>query len=312
MRAWRTRLRRTRTSTTPARRSSPSRWPAGCRKRASASTSAPAASSPSRCAPASQPSRIALHGNNKSRRRARARHRRRGGPDRRRLLRRDRPAGRPDRRRRASRQRVLVRVTVGVEAHTHEFIATAHEDQKFGFSLASGAAEEAVERVLALRGLELVGLHSHIGSQIFDTSGFEVSAAPGASACWRGSTTSTASSSPELDLGGGLGIAYVPGDDPMSPADIAAAAADHRRARVRSAHGLAAPRLAVEPGRAIVGSAGRSRCTRSARSSRRARRRAAPHVRLRRRRHERQHPHRAVRRRLHLHAGPRSRTAARC
>ncbi len=71
---------------------------------------------------------------------------------------------------------VLVRVTVGVEAHTHEFIATAHEDQKFGFSLAGGQAMEAVRRVLACPGLVLVGLHSHIGSQIFDPSGFEVSA----------------------------------------------------------------------------------------------------------------------------------------
>jgi len=68
-------------------------------------------------------------------------------------------------------QDVLVRVTVGVEAHTHEFISTAHDDQKFGFSLASGAADEAVRRVLALSQLEFAGLHSHIGSQIFDTGG---------------------------------------------------------------------------------------------------------------------------------------------
>src|ERR1700754_4957393 len=73
-------------------------------------------------------------------------------------------------------QDVLVRVTVGVEAHTHEYIATAHEDQKFGFSLAGGAAAEAVRRVLGAPGLRLVGLHSHIGSQIFDANAFEVSA----------------------------------------------------------------------------------------------------------------------------------------
>ncbi|MGH3749584.1 MAG: diaminopimelate decarboxylase family protein, partial [Micromonosporaceae bacterium] len=79
--------------------------------------------------------------------------------------------------------RVMVRVTVGVEAHTHEYIATAHEDQKFGFSLANGpgsapggAAAEAVRRVLAAPHLQLLGLHSHIGSQIFDTSAFEVAA----------------------------------------------------------------------------------------------------------------------------------------
>ncbi|PZS27356.1 MAG: diaminopimelate decarboxylase, partial [Pseudonocardiales bacterium] len=64
------------------------------------------------------------------------------------------------------RQRVLVRATVGVEAHTHEFIATAHEDQKFGFSLRDGAAEQAVAAVLAADSLKLAGLHSHIGSQI--------------------------------------------------------------------------------------------------------------------------------------------------
>ncbi|HWM05159.1 MAG TPA: diaminopimelate decarboxylase, partial [Actinophytocola sp.] len=73
-------------------------------------------------------------------------------------------------------QPVLVRVTVGVEAHTHEFIATAHEDQKFGFSLATGDAAEAVRRVLKSDGLRLVGLHSHIGSQIFDSDGFELAA----------------------------------------------------------------------------------------------------------------------------------------
>jgi hypothetical protein len=71
---------------------------------------------------------------------------------------------------------VLVRVTVGVEAHTHEFIATAHEDQKFGLSLSTGAAAEAIRRIVKLPSLNLVGLHSHIGSQIFDEAGFEVSA----------------------------------------------------------------------------------------------------------------------------------------
>src|SRR3984957_18240803 len=74
------------------------------------------------------------------------------------------------------RPRVLVRVTTGVEAHTHEFMATAHDDQKFGFSLSSGAADEAVRRVSASPGLDFAGLHSHIGSQIFDAAGFEVAA----------------------------------------------------------------------------------------------------------------------------------------
>lgn len=154
-------------------------------------------------------------------------------------------------RRLGRRQPVLVRVTVGVEAHTHEFIATAHEDQKFGFSLAGGAAAEAVRRVLALDSLELAGLHSHIGSQIFDTSGFEVSArrAVGLLAAVRDEHGVTL---PELDLGGGFGIAYTSRDDPQPPAELAAGL--HRIvAQECAAQGLPVPRVSVEPGRAIAG-----------------------------------------------------------
>jgi diaminopimelate decarboxylase len=147
--------------------------------------------------------------------------------------------------------RVLVRVTVGVEAHTHEFVATAHEDQKFGFSLSSGAAMEAVRRVLALPSLDLVGLHSHIGSQIFDTSAFEVSAhrVVGLAAEIRDEHGVEVA---ELDLGGGLGIAYVAGDDPLPPAEVAASLRTIVE-RECVAASLAVPRLSVEPGRAIVG-----------------------------------------------------------
>jgi diaminopimelate decarboxylase len=152
------------------------------------------------------------------------------------------------------RQPVMVRVTVGVEAHTHEFIATAHEDQKFGFSLASGAALEAVRRVLALPSLELVGLHSHIGSQIFDTAGFEVAAhrVIGLAATIRDALGVTV---PELNLGGGLGIAYTGDDDPTDVSEVA----KQLRAIVESecaAMSVPVPRLAFEPGRAIVGPAG--------------------------------------------------------
>jgi diaminopimelate decarboxylase len=153
--------------------------------------------------------------------------------------------------RRGVRQRVLVRATVGVEAHTHEFIATAHEDQKFGFSLASGAAAEAVRRVLELPSLDLVGLHSHIGSQIFDTSGFEVSArrAVGLLAAVRDEHGVELGM---LDLGGGFGIAYTPADDPIDVPTLAAELDKIVRRECELA-GLAPPRLAVEPGRAIAG-----------------------------------------------------------
>ncbi|MEU9043456.1 MULTISPECIES: diaminopimelate decarboxylase [unclassified Kitasatospora] len=149
------------------------------------------------------------------------------------------------------RQQVLIRVTVGVEAHTHEFIATAHEDQKFGLSLNGGAAAEAVRRVLRHDSLELRGIHSHIGSQIFDTAGFEVAArrVVGLLAQIR---DEHGVQLPEIDLGGGLGIAYTSEDDPREPAEIAAALADIVRRECAAAN-LDAPRLSVEPGRAIVG-----------------------------------------------------------
>ncbi len=149
------------------------------------------------------------------------------------------------------RQPVLVRVTVGVEAHTHEFIATAHEDQKFGFSLRGGAAERAAVAVAGHDSLHFAGLHSHIGSQIVDTAGFEVAAhrLVELAAVLRDSHGVAV---PELDLGGGLGIAYVSGDDPEPPKQIV----DRLVSIVERecvAAGLPVPRLSVEPGRAVVG-----------------------------------------------------------
>ncbi len=149
------------------------------------------------------------------------------------------------------RQAVLVRVTVGVEAHTHEFIATAHEDQKFGLSLSGGAAAEAVRQVLAQPSLELRGIHSHIGSQIFDMAGFEVAARRVVGLLSEVRDTHGVEL-PEIDLGGGLGIAYTSDDDPREPAEIAAALAEIVRRECAAAN-LKAPRLSVEPGRAIVG-----------------------------------------------------------
>jgi diaminopimelate decarboxylase len=148
---------------------------------------------------------------------------------------------------------VLVRVTVGVEAHTHEYIATAHEDQKFGLSLTDGTAAKVVGQILAAPALELRGIHSHIGSQIFDTAGFEVAArrAIGLHAAIR---DEYGVELPELNLGGGFGIRYTTQDDPMTPAELAEGLADIVAHECR-AHGIPCPRIAVEPGRAIAGPA---------------------------------------------------------
>ncbi|MGW3628039.1 diaminopimelate decarboxylase [Streptomyces sp. NPDC000880] len=149
------------------------------------------------------------------------------------------------------RQRVQIRVTVGVEAHTHEFIATAHEDQKFGIPLAGGQAAEAVRRALKLDGLEVIGIHSHIGSQIFDTSGFEV-AAHRVVRLLAEIRDEHGVELPEIDLGGGLGIAYTSDDDPREPHDIAKALGEIVTRECEAAK-LRTPRISVEPGRAIVG-----------------------------------------------------------
>jgi diaminopimelate decarboxylase len=152
-------------------------------------------------------------------------------------------------------QDVLVRVTVGVEAHTHEFIATAHEDQKFGLSLASGVAMDAVRRVFATDNLRLVGLHSHIGSQIFDVDGFELAAHRVIGLLRDVVAEFGVDKTRQLetvDLGGGLGISYLPQDDPPPVEDLAAKLGAIVR-NESEAVGLPAPRLVVEPGRAIAG-----------------------------------------------------------
>ena len=147
---------------------------------------------------------------------------------------------------------VMVRVTVGVEAHTHEYIATAHEDQKFGFSLAGGQAAEAVRRILGHPGsLSLLGLHSHIGSQIFDTSGFEV-AARRVLGLHLDVAREHGIQLPELDLGGGFGISYTTQHDPMPPRELAIGMAQIVE-RECLAEGVPVPRISVEPGRAIAG-----------------------------------------------------------
>ncbi len=150
---------------------------------------------------------------------------------------------------------VMIRVTVGVEAHTHEFIATGHEDQKFGFSLQGGQAAEAARAVLRhADALRLNGLHSHIGSQIFDTGGFELAARRlvqlHAAVCAEHGITMG-----EMDLGGGFGIAYTSQHTPMAPAELGAQLADllERELKAVDDDRSVWPRISVEPGRAIVG-----------------------------------------------------------
>lgn len=150
--------------------------------------------------------------------------------------------------------KVLVRATVGVEAHTHEFIATAHEDQKFGLSVQEGDLEEAVRRIAKLPSLRFMGLHSHIGSQIFDSAGFEIAATRVVAVAYSIYDTQGIECE-EFNLGGGMGIAYLPEDDPLS---VQAMAKQIREIVVRECEnvGIPLPALCFEPGRAIVGRAG--------------------------------------------------------
>ena len=148
-------------------------------------------------------------------------------------------------------QRVLLRITPGIQAHTHESIATAHEDVKFGFSIASGAAWAAIAAVRTHPSLELRGVHAHIGSQIFGYKSFEILSERLISllAQYRDEFKSEL---PELDLGGGFGIAYMPGDETVDPHEAmnALAAAVTKNC---ATHNLQIPRVSIEPGRAIVG-----------------------------------------------------------
>ena len=143
------------------------------------------------------------------------------------------------------RPRVLVRVTPGVEAHTHEFVRTGQEDSKFGFSVSSGVAAEAVAALELTPGVELVGVHAHIGSQVFEASSFEQAAEVlGAFFAPLGL--------PELVVGGGLGVPYVNGESAPTQAEWAEATLSAcTRAGVDPA-----TRISAEPGRSIVAAAG--------------------------------------------------------
>ncbi len=148
-------------------------------------------------------------------------------------------------------QKVLLRITPGVEAHTHEAISTAHEDVKFGFSIASGAAWKAINATQSAANLSLEGLHCHIGSQIFENEGFILATKRllELSAKFRDEFKSELS---ELDLGGGYGIAYLAGDKTFDPDQVMAALAELVKSECNR-HNLKVPKISIEPGRAIAG-----------------------------------------------------------
>lgn len=146
---------------------------------------------------------------------------------------------------------VWLRITPGIDAHTHEHVRTGHDDSKFGFTLSLGLADAALLHARALPHLEVVGIHAHIGSQILASDALVANAevAIDLLARWRDEHGVLLQ---EVDLGGGMGIAYTSEDRPLPPADLGRAileAVDRRCAL----HGLERPRLVVEPGRAIVG-----------------------------------------------------------
>ncbi|QDZ16530.1 diaminopimelate decarboxylase [Humibacter ginsenosidimutans] len=147
-------------------------------------------------------------------------------------------------------QRVRLRVRTGVHAHTHEFLATAHEDQKFGVALDD--AERLVALIRSHDGLEFVGLHCHIGSQIFGADGFAESAARLVAVHAR---LLAGGPVPELNLGGGFGIAYTSADEPDRIEDLAQRVAQVLAAECERAN-IPLPVVAFEPGRYIVGPAG--------------------------------------------------------
>ncbi len=149
---------------------------------------------------------------------------------------------------------VLLRVTPGIKVKTHHFIATGNLDSKFGLGIDSGQAEEGVRQVMAAPGLNLLGIHCHIGSQIFGLESFtratEMMVELMAAMRDRHGADLT-----ELDMGGGLGIAYTKEDAPPSIADLAAVQAAALK-QAAEASGIPIPRLILEPGRSIIGPAG--------------------------------------------------------
>jgi diaminopimelate decarboxylase len=149
---------------------------------------------------------------------------------------------------------VLFRITPGVEAHTHEYISTGQNDSKFGFDLDNGSAYQAVEQVLELSNIHLLGVHSHIGSQIFEVEGFQlaVDKVIGFAAKVRDELDYVFS---VINLGGGFGIRYVEGDTPLPVASYVKAITESITTNFNK-FDYPTPEIWIEPGRSIVGDSG--------------------------------------------------------
>jgi diaminopimelate decarboxylase len=148
-------------------------------------------------------------------------------------------------------QKVYLRLTPGVEVHTHEFISTAHEDVKFGFSIASGSASDAIDKCMNESNLELSGIHCHIGSQIFEVEGF-ITAAKRLIEVLASFKKKFGKELAELNIGGGYGIAYTPKEVAISPELVIPAVAKIIKSECQRLN-ISVPKISIEPGRAIVG-----------------------------------------------------------
>ncbi|WP_058303792.1 diaminopimelate decarboxylase [Gorillibacterium timonense] len=150
--------------------------------------------------------------------------------------------------------KILLRVSPGVEAHTHDYMLTGNEDSKFGFDLGSGGAMEAAKQALEQPHLKLLGIHSHIGSQIFEVDGFRMAVDKLMQFCLA-VRTETGAEFRVLNLGGGFGVRYVEGDKPLEIADYVKAITANIYSTFTD-NGYPVPSIWVEPGRTIVGDAG--------------------------------------------------------
>ncbi|MCK0473154.1 diaminopimelate decarboxylase [Halalkalibacter sp. APA_J-10(15)] len=155
---------------------------------------------------------------------------------------------------RKAHMQILLRITPGVEAHTHDYISTGQEDSKFGFDLTSGQIHEAVKRSQDDESLTLLGLHSHIGSQIFETSGF-VMAVEKMFDLLEDLKEQYNFVPSVMNVGGGFGIRYVDGDKPLPPGSYVKEMATIVKEKAKNA-GMVIPEIWIEPGRSLVGDAG--------------------------------------------------------